>query len=300
MTKKIIKKLRHLIYKIRMSNGFRYIIHFNKKININQYYLSDFQKKVLNGIKQNGFYVTSLEEIYSNKSCYEGFSQNSDKIKKDLIERLSNNDESLFKRGKNFVARFIDKNTKFSFLKSTVDLVLDDFFYNISLHYLESIPKITNIDFWLNIPNSDSEKIGSQNWHKDYEDKSLLKVFIYLEDVTTLNGPFSFVKGSHEHPSKKIPKKLTRNFPDGIVVDEDTILKYFSQSDIIKFTGKKNTVIIVDTSGLHKGGFIEIGYRYLFTFTYTTFAGISPRNFNFQKADFNDYSIKKSLSIFGK
>lgn len=300
MTKKIFKKLRHLIYKIRMSSWVRYIIHFNKNININQYYLSEFQKNILNGIKQNGFYITNLEEIYSNKSSYEGFSQDSDKIKKNLKERLSINDESLFKRGKNFVARFVYINTKISFLKSAVDLVLDDFFYNISLHYLESIPKVTNIDFWLNIPNSDSEKIGSQNWHKDYEDKSLLKVFIYLEDVTSLNGPFSFVRGSHEHPSKKIPKKLSRNFPDGIVVDEDTILKYFSQNDIIEFIGKKNTVVIVDTSGLHKGGFIEIGYRYLFTFTYTTFAGISPRNFNFKKEDLIDYPGIKTLSIFGK
>ena len=282
-----------------MSNYYRWFIYKNNRINTKNYYLSDFQKNILNEVKKNGFYVTNLDEIYSNESSYEEFSKTSIRIKNNLSERLSKKDESLFKRGKTFVARYVDLNTNFIDLKPALDLVIDDFFYNISLHYLENTPKVTNIDFWLNIPNIESKKIGSQNWHKDFEDKSLLKVFIYLEDVSNNNGPFSYVKESHEHHSKKIPKELLRNFPDGIVLEEETILKYFPKNDLIKFLGKKNTVLFVDTSGLHKGGFIDIGYRYLFTFTYTTFAGISPRNFIFKKENLFGYERKKVKSIIG-
>ena len=280
-----------------MSNSFRQFIYFNNSINLKQYLLTDFQRKVLNEVKQNGFYITNLEEICSNKSSYQDLLQLSIKIKENLIERLSNKDKSLFKRGKTFVARYVDTHTKFMDLKPAVDLIIDEFFYNISAHYLNTTPKVTNIDFWYNIPNSDPKKIGSQNWHKDYEDKSLLKVFVYLEDVSHYNGPFSFVKGSHEYNSNTIPKELLRNFPDGIVVNEDTILKYFSKNNLIELIGKKNTVLIVDTSGLHKGGFIEKGYRFMFTFTYTTFAGISSRNFNFKKISLTGYNPKIAKSI---
>ena len=42
----------------------------------------------------------------------------------------------------------------------------------------------------------DDERVASQNWHVDFDDKHLLKAFVYLSDVGTDHGPFEYVPGS--------------------------------------------------------------------------------------------------------
>ena len=298
MLKKAFSFFSNLYFKLRMSSLIRHLIIYFSQKSKNDFVITDLQLNIINEIKKNGYYKSSLNDLLINSNLITDFENDSESIKNKLLQRLSQNDDTLFKRGKKFVARYVEKNTPFCDLRSSVNLALDDVFYGIASNYLNSIPKLTNIDFWYNIPNASSNKIGSQNWHKDYEDKNLLKIFIYLDDVNEFNGPFSFVENSHEYHKAKLPQNLKRNYPNGVVVDEETIELFYSKNKIINFAGSKFTVLIVDTSGFHKGGYIQKGYRYLFTFTFTTFAGISPRNFKFSRSNLKYLKEDKLTSVF--
>ena len=57
--------------------------------------------------------------------------------------------------------------------------------------------KLEYVDVWYSVPQPEAaERISSQRWHRDYNDKHLLKVFLYLVDVDESMGPFQFVAGS--------------------------------------------------------------------------------------------------------
>ena len=63
--------------------------------------------------------------------------------------------------------------------------------------YLEMWSKLEYVDVWYSVPQpAEAERISSQRWHRDYNDKHLLKVFLYLVDVDDAMGPFQYVPGS--------------------------------------------------------------------------------------------------------
>ena len=63
------------------------------------------------------------------------------------------------------------------------------------------------------------------------------------------------------------------------MVEDNDINTQFQKNEQKTFILKDGTFVFADTSGLHKGGHCISDERFLFTFTYTSFAGISPRNF---------------------
>ena len=68
---------------------------------------------------------------------------------------------------------------------------------DIANAYLEMWSKLEYVDVWYSVPQpAAAERISSQRWHRDYNDKHLLKVFLYLVDVDEDMGPFQYVAGS--------------------------------------------------------------------------------------------------------
>ena len=96
-------------------------------------------------------------------------------------------------------------------------------------------------------------------WHRDTFFQKQLKFIIYLSDVGEKNGAFEFIPESHYRSSKlvdlffRIKQKNIRRYAD----------KNYKKA--IKFTGSKGDLLIVDTSGVHRGSPIEEGVRYALT-----------------------------------
>ena len=50
-------------------------------------------------------------------------------------------------------------------------------------------PIIRNISVWIDIPNNNTkDEVATQIFHRDFDDVKLLKTFLYLNDVNSLNG----------------------------------------------------------------------------------------------------------------
>jgi hypothetical protein len=147
--------------------------------------------------------------------------------------------------------------------------------------YLRLQAKLSYVDLWYTAqqPATD-ERVASQNWHVDFDDKHLLKAFVYLTDVGPGHGPFEYVPGSqpggrHDSVRPWVPMGYGR------VSDED-VSRNVPGEEIATFTGGKGTLILCNTSGLHRGGFATAGPRVLATATYCSPASLkalSNRNF---------------------
>jgi hypothetical protein len=111
---------------------------------------------------------------------------------------------------------------------------------------------------------SDIEKhMSAQYFHYDQAHLKFLKFFIYLNDIKQpSDGAHSFIKKTHES-NLKLPKKKEhfiqkslRVTSDNILtgaVNEDWIQDNFLKEEIVDFCYPKGTLIIENTTGLHRG-----------------------------------------------
>lgn len=103
-------------------------------------------------------------------------------------------------------------------------------------------------------------------WHRDVINRRQLKFMIYLSDVGPENGCFEYIHKTHK-PNIKYKINRFLNIP---------LMQYRYSSDQIKklseinyvsknYIGKKGTLVVFDSSGIHRGKPIEAGVRYAAT-----------------------------------
>ena len=102
-------------------------------------------------------------------------------------------------------------------------------------------------------------KNSGAGWHRDNHDCQF-KVIMYLTDVNEKNGNFQFITKS----SKKyigFPKPRTRSY--NTRYHDSTVSKILKEKDceLINITGKKGTIILADTTYIHRGNIIKEGKR---------------------------------------
>jgi hypothetical protein len=96
-------------------------------------------------------------------------------------------------------------------------------------------------------------------------------MFIWVRDVDLNTGPFHYILGSHATGKFGNFYPQTRLHSQYPPIEE--VEKKFSQDQMKVFTGKAGTMILCDTSGLHKGGAPLTGQRLLFTSLFSSNAG---------------------------
>jgi phytanoyl-CoA dioxygenase PhyH len=168
---------------------------------------------------------------------------------------------------------------------------------DVAAAYLRLVPKLSYVDLWYTAqqPGTD-ERLASQNWHIDFDDKYLLKAFVYLSDVDADHGPFEYVPGSQPGgPHHSVRPWVPMGY--GRVLDED-VAKSVPAAEIATFTGPKGTLILCNTSGLHRGGFATAGPRILATATYCSPASLKAlSNRNYESAlESDDPVVRYALS----
>lgn len=190
----------------------------------------------------------------------------------------------------------------------------NEHFAGIAADYMGMVPRYIGSSFWHTKPAPSGERQYSQLWHRDYNDRRLVKFFLYLNDVGQKNGYFEYVTDTHVGGG--LGKMFDKIGPDSYRAypDQDAVDKTFANTPVINFadlpvdqrsgpkapwakervrilcTAPAGSLIFCDTFGIHRGGFIQEGYRDLIMGTYST-------NFNVHKPHFsvsNDFAAKLS------
>src|SRR4029453_9240324 len=127
----------------------------------------------------------------------------------------------------------------------------------------------------------EDERRSSQRWHRDFNDRHLLKAFNYLVDVDEQTGPFEYVprSASGGELEQLWPwRPLGDNYPP-----EDGFASQVNGRSV-RFTAPKGTILFWNPSGFPRGGFATGKARVLATLTWDSPASLkalSERNFVF-------------------
>ena len=209
-------------------------------------------------LNKDGFFVSDVNEL--NLSSI--FDKLIDKISELGFPQTGKISDIKNEHLINFIKFKLNENSKKKFKISISDLVgrklLDQFknieiFKKISSNYLNVNTHNSYIDvlFDHNMMNQEHPK-ESQLFHQDHNGILFLKIFIYLIDVDHKNGPYSYVKASH---NKKFMKSLNlkkNHINDNVRYNNEEVLRV-AKSNIITFNEKKGKIIFSDTTGLHRG-----------------------------------------------
>jgi hypothetical protein len=121
-----------------------------------------------------------------------------------------------------------------------------------------------------------ADNLGSGGgWHRDTIHQRQFKSILYLSDVEEEQGAFQYLPGTHslispfqviwEHDQDYGHTRFTEEEIESIFEDGTQTCK--------TLTGKAGTMILVDTSGIHRGRPIKSGTRYALTnYIYATHA----------------------------
>jgi hypothetical protein len=266
--------------------------------------LSDCEKlnKIVNEIKENGYVVFPgiLSEEILNKLV--NFT-----LKNEAKIRRSDNQDgdfylsnSIYSGGKPNAVRYDYSADDLLRQKEVQDLISDASLLAVAQNYLGATPIVDILSMWWHTNFSDKpDSTAAQYFHFDLDRIKWLKIFIYITDVESGNGPHYFIEGTHK--TNAIPSKLLNK---GYVRLLDTeVIEIYDGKKIIEFTGKKGTVIIEDTRGLHKGSHVINESRLILQLQFSnSLFGADDEKYKFSKISSKSLSdlIEKYPQIYKK
>jgi Phytanoyl-CoA dioxygenase (PhyH) len=162
-----------------------------------------------------------------------------------------------------------------------LDLGLDDRILDVVNSYLGLWSKLYYFDLWYTLPvKANQRAAASQMWHRDPEDRKLVKVFLYFSEVDGDSGPLQYVPGSRRSggPYSHLWRKYYQAYPP-----EGEFELEIPRSEWITGLASPGTFILVDTTGFHRGGFATKHPRLTATWTFVTPASYLVRRLRVQQ-----------------
>ena len=159
--------------------------------------LDDTQRGLVEALDRDGYVTLPFTSLHSQEA-WDRLEAQGAAFVEETERTIAAGGQGKVRAGKEFVVR------AWSFEGAT--LGGDDAWFSICASrrildvanaYLRLWAKLSYVDLWYTAqqPASD-ERVASQNWHVDFDDKHLLKAFVYLSDVSPEHGPFEYVPGS--------------------------------------------------------------------------------------------------------
>ena len=244
--------------------------------------------KINQNLNQNGYHV--IENFLPEKICEE---IENHLLSNKLIARgtdMINEEKEIYYDPLNPSAIIyeMDKDKIFQ-LESIQSLIFNQFLLKISENYFKSVPLFDHISLTLSAKSKVPDSKSAQKFHFDLDRPKWLKYFIYLNDVDENNGPHYFVPATHKNFGIKYEirsKGYSR-------IDDELIEKHYS--NIKKITGKKGTLIIEDTRGLHKGSVVKDNHRSIVLIQFNnSYFGENISKFNLSIKNRNNFDFYQS------
>jgi hypothetical protein len=235
----------------------------NKKLPLLQSIYSDNQSATPNSdrlivetLKREGVYVTTLEELGLNSTS---------NLLKAASQQLSNMP----------AAKASNSGRKLPQIYTVTDLPefsqwgVETRLLNIIENYIGLPVAFHGVHLRKDLPNEN--QFGTLLWHKDSEDRRMVKVIIYLNDVEEKHGPFEYVPVS-------LTKLFSLNYyriyyqlwKSGYLgINDEQLKAIIPQSAWKSCLGRAGTVIFVDPKTTLHHGTIRTEERSALFFVYT-------------------------------
>ena len=264
---------------------------FNLKPSVNYQFhsrnnLSAAARKIVGTLNRDGIAVTSIDELSETKSCFDEMDATVENLlgnrRDELAElkRRANDTKTIGE--KTFNVELLGSPLEFSAESVFARFALQETLLDVANAYFGMYAKMRYYNVWNTFATSDKPR-ESQLWHYDREDNYILKVFVYLKDVGSGAGPFTYAPKTHR---KGVLRGREPEFfmENGVRrTTDEQMSAIVPQADWLRATGAKGTIIFADTRGFHKGGEAKTDDRLMFTAMFTSPASESKRLLTFPK-----------------
>src|SRR5262245_4544181 len=236
--------------------------------------LDDLQRGILADVEARGYAAVSFADLFPAAHWQELEAMAERFVVDTEADLAAGGDNVRVRTGKEFVVRLHSYGVTLGPDDPWFRAVSSRRMIDLANTYLQMRSKLEYVDVWYSVPQpAYAQRISSQRWHRDYNDKHLLKVFLYLVDVDERMGPFQYVPGSQpggEYADAWPWTPLGQNYPT-----EEELESRIPTSATHTFVGSKGTLIFCNTAGFHRGGFSTTEPRILATATYSSPASLA-------------------------
>src|SRR5437899_2399770 len=256
--------------------------------------LTDVQRQVIEQVGAQGYAVVPFAELFGDEALWRDIEDRGREFVTTTESELEREAQGATAgdlrrtRGKDFLVRaFSFEGARLGPAEPWFRACVSRTMLDVANGYLRLWSKLSYVDLWYSIPQPpDAERVASQTWHFDFDDRHLLKAFLYLRDVDENTGPFEYVAGSQ--PGGRFHEVRPWRPMDYGRVPEDEVARRVPPEEMRRFIAPRGTLIFCNTSGLHRGGFAIDKPRILATATYcspASLAALSERNFVLDDSD---------------
>lgn len=238
------KQITKLLY-VKFIFFIKKFLYFKKQFVTNEEEINN----ITDQIKKNGFFV------------FDNF------FDKNICEKIINQIDTFKENNKNLIWQDENDCEFRIFGSEKIDEEIKNFFSNKKLINVGSKclgRRVLNLMTMANMIKGEKKNLGSGGgWHRD-DINFQFKAIVYLCDVNDENGPFQIVKNSNKFFNIiKDSMKLKVSVLHSRI--EDKSISLLDQKRIETIKGKAGTLILVDTSLIHRGKPLVNGCRYALT-----------------------------------
>jgi len=256
--------------------------------------LNALHERLLADLKHNGIIITSVEEMLRNICLFEELESAVWKHEASLANEIGKARMEMDMPG--------TKTYLFTLFGRRLPLDPDHIFVRFALQpeilciansYFGMLTKLQYYNVWHTFPTQEPAR-ESQLWHRDPEDRYVLKMFVYLTDVDEGAGPLTYAPGTHAQGTVKtaVESKWVREGATDVCRSDDAQMDaVVPKKSWITAVGPKGTVVLADTRGYHKGGLARERERILYTCMFASQASNYPDVFT-RSASLPHYSDK--------
>jgi hypothetical protein len=213
--------------------------HYLKEHLSNLPELDSMDSRIVEELRQTGICVTSLESLGLPNTAE--FFEAAKKLSQDLSET------SLLPayKDRHEIIATSDQLMKY---KELFHWGLNERFLKIVERYLGLPVAYDGLLFTLGI--ADGREIGARSWHRDREDRRMIKVCVYLNDVDDNGGPFQCLQPQ----ANSLLCNSVKYRYKSVFNEELQAFSLFGSEGVVTCTGLTGTVIFVDTAvHYHRG-----------------------------------------------
>jgi hypothetical protein len=250
--------------------------------------LSGDQLHAVDLLKANGTFCSTVEDLTGDRELYGLLVDQAAKMVAGpyMAQQIRKRQDALgFKW---YVIRGLGRRNRQILPGPYATLFLNPRLLEVINEYLGLQCRLNYVDLWYNLPvQSHEAAVSSEAWHRDHEDRHVIKVFVYLTDIDANMGPITFLEGTQYQGTygDLFPAKPAQGaYPDSDKLAEQVLRLGIT---IHESTGVGGSVVIADTSGLHKGGRTETDPRIVLVGFYTSDAGLDASSYRLSDEDIN-------------
>jgi hypothetical protein len=244
----------------------------------------EFTHGIVSELDKNGIAVASIEDAPGLRTIFSELDLETGKMLETRCEEISKlkseaSDETRIGE-KTFLVQLLGNRVEFQPESVFARFALEETLLGVAEEYFKMLVKMRYYNVWLTFATQGKPR-ESQLWHYDREDKYILKIFVYLNDVDQGAGPFCYAPQTH-------PKGILSDAEPEFFVEngvrrttDEQMGKIVAPEKWTRATGKKGTIVFADTRGYHKGGESRTSDRLMFTCMFTSQASESARLLQF-------------------